>query len=107
MCKGILMNCKFVNVDMINELYAVVKEEQEEKKKKLNTHNKQWIDNWVNKNYNKLYNKLNRYDYKINSSDFGKCDILHESIIRLYTRKDNFQSEEETIEYLNKFFKMK
>ena len=101
MCRGILMNCKLVNENMISDLYEAVQP------KSYNQHNKPYIDKWVGIYYEQLFDKFSKYQEKITGRDYSKCDILHESLLRQYEKKEDFKNETECFKYLNNYFKIK
>ena len=58
-----------------------------------NLRNKKYIDDWISRNYSKLYSKFNRNDYTITKKGYSKTDILHESIIRFYLKKEKYKNQ--------------
>lgn len=94
-----IINCKYVNENYLNdEVYIPAS---------ANIRNKKYIDNWILLNYQSLYDKFNRNDDKITKKGYSKTDILHESIIRIYTYTKRFKNQEECDNYLNNFFHIK
>lgn len=71
-----------------------------------NLRNKKYIDDWVNRNYIKLYNKFARNDDTITQKGYGKRDVFHESLIRIYMNKERFKNQDECDNYMNKFFQL-
>ena len=71
-----------------------------------NLRNKKYIDDWVNRNYSKLYQKFARNDDTITQKGYGKRDVLHESLIRFYTKKERYKNQTECNKEMNEFFKI-
>lgn len=93
-----IMNNKMVNESYLkNERYTIMFP---------NLRNKQYIDDWVNRNYTKLYNKFSRNDDIMTSKGYCKRDVLHESLIRFYTKKERYKNQLECDNEMNEFFKL-
>ena len=93
-----ILNNKMVNESYLkNERYTILIP---------NLRNKKFIDNWVERNYTKLYKKLSRNDDTITSKGYSKRDVLHETLIRFYTKKDRYKSQMECDNDMNEFFKL-
>ncbi len=91
-----ILNNKTINKNyLIDEIYVPLSP---------NIRNKAFIDDWMNRNYEDLYNKFRRYEDRITKRDYSKCDILHESIIRLYIDKRKLKNQKECDTFLNKYF---
>lgn len=93
-----ILNNKMVNVSYLNnERYTIMIP---------NLRNKKYIDDWVNRNYSKLYQKFARNDDTITQKGYGKRDVLHESLIRFYTKKERYKNQTECNKEMNEFFKI-
>ena len=93
-----IMNNKMVNESYLNnERYTIMIP---------NLRNKKYIDDWVERNYSKLYQKFARNDDTITQKGYGKRDVFHESLIRIYMNKERFKNQDECDNYLNKFFQL-
>ena len=93
-----ILNNKMVNESYLkNERYTIMIP---------NLRNKQYIDDWVNRNYSKLYQKFSRNDDIMTSKGYCKRDVLHESIIRFYTKKERYKNQTECNKEMNEFFKI-
>ena len=93
-----ILNNKMVNESYLkNERYTILIPK---------LRNKKFIDNWVERNYNKLYKKFSRNDDTITSKGYSKRDVLHETLIRFYTKKDRYKSQMECDNDMNEFFKL-
>lgn len=71
-----------------------------------NLRNKKYIDDWVNRNYTKLYDKFARNDDTMTAKGYGKRDILHESLLRIYMKKERYKNQAECDNDMNEFFKL-
>lgn len=71
-----------------------------------NLRNKKYIDDWVYRNYTKLYEKFSRNDDTITQKGYCKRDIFHESLIRIYMKKEKYKNQTECDNDLNDFFKL-
>ena len=93
-----IMNNKMVNESYLkNERYTIMIP---------NLRNKKYIDDWVNRNYSKLYQKFARNDDTITQKGYGKRDVLHESLIRFYTKKERYKNQTECNKEMIEFFKI-
>lgn len=93
-----ILNNKMVNESYLkNERYTIMIP---------NLRNKKYIDDWVNRNYTKLYNKFSRNDDIMTSKGYCKRDVLHESLIRFYTKKERYKNQTECNKEMNEFFKI-
>lgn len=101
LCKTIKINGKLSESSI---LYEMVLSEPEKKTEQANKHNKKYIDTWLETNYISLWQKFERYGDKITRRGYTKCDILHESILRLYISKTNYQNQADADRQLNKYF---
>ena len=90
-----------INSKYVNENYL---EDEKYIPMSPNIRNKELIDNWMERHYTTLYNKFNRNDDKITKKGYSKTDIMHESILRIYTNKKRFKNQAECDEFLNNFF---
>ena len=93
-----ILNNKMVNESYLNnERYTIMIH---------NLRNKKYIDDWVERNYSKLYQKFARNDDTITQKGYGKRDVLHESLIRFYTKKERYKNQTECNKEMNEFFKI-
>lgn len=93
-----IMNNKLVNESYLkDERYTILIP---------NLRNKKFIDDWISRNYIRLYEKFSRNDLTITQKGYSKRDILHESIIRIYTKKERYKNQSECDKEMNEFFKL-